>query len=173
MCRFCGCIQMTLGSSVCGRNCRLRRSASFWCCCAQLGRLMVVVPNAALRDKITGKLATLGKLVECGCVPPTFRPPVVAKLRHRPKLAQEVEEIFRRANVVVANMNDCASLDLGDKDGAIKARDQEPSCRPTTLRRAACEYRRSARSNQTQGLPARRKTPTPRPWSAYSRSAAR
>ena len=36
--------------------------------CAQLRRVMVVVPNAALRDQIAEKFITLGKLPECGCV---------------------------------------------------------------------------------------------------------
>jgi superfamily II DNA or RNA helicase len=72
--------------------------------CAQLRRVMVVVPNSALRDQIAEKFLTLGKLAECGCIPPDLHPPVVARLRHRPKSVEEVDEIFRRANVVVATM---------------------------------------------------------------------
>jgi hypothetical protein len=72
--------------------------------CAQLRRVMVVVPNSALRDQIAQKFMTLGKLAECGCIPPDLHPPVVARLRHRPKSPKEVEDIFWRANVVVANM---------------------------------------------------------------------
>ncbi len=72
---------------------------------AQLGRLMVVVPNSALRDQITEKFVTLGRLVECGCVPATVRPPVVATLRHRPRSVDEVDQIFGRANVIVAGMS--------------------------------------------------------------------
>ncbi len=72
--------------------------------CAQLHRVMVVVPNSALRDQIAQKFLTLGKLAECGCIPADLHPPVVARLRHRPKSAEEVEAIFRRANVVVATM---------------------------------------------------------------------
>ncbi len=73
--------------------------------CVRLRRLMVVVPNSALRDQITEKFLTLGKLAECGCVPPDVHPPVVATLRHRPSSIGEVDDIFRRANVVVATMN--------------------------------------------------------------------
>jgi superfamily II DNA or RNA helicase len=73
--------------------------------CVQLRRLIVVVPNAALRDQIAEKFFTLGKLVECGCMPPDVRPPVVATLRHRPVTPTEVDDIFRRANVIVATMN--------------------------------------------------------------------
>jgi superfamily II DNA or RNA helicase len=72
--------------------------------CAQLRRVMVVVPNAALRNQIAEKFITLGKLAECGCVRQDIRPPVVAKLRKRPKSAKEVDNIFRRANVVIATM---------------------------------------------------------------------
>lgn len=72
---------------------------------AQLPRLMVVVPNAALRDQIAGKFADLGALPPGGCVPPGIRPPIVATLKHRPKSVDEVDAIFRRANVVVAGMN--------------------------------------------------------------------
>jgi len=73
--------------------------------CVQLPRLMVVVPNSALRDQIAEKFFTLGKLVECGCMPPDVRPPVVATLRHRPASPSEVDDIFRRANVIVATMS--------------------------------------------------------------------
>lgn len=73
--------------------------------CACLRRVMVVVPNAALRDQIAQKFLTLGKLAECGCIPPDLRTPVVARLRHRPKSVEEVDAIFRRANVVVSTMS--------------------------------------------------------------------
>lgn len=73
--------------------------------CARLQRLMIVVPNKPLRDQIAGKFLTLGKLIECGCLPEDVRPPVVATLRRRPSSAQEVNDIFRRANVIVATMN--------------------------------------------------------------------
>jgi superfamily II DNA or RNA helicase len=72
--------------------------------CAQLRRVMVVVPNAALRDQIAEKFIALGKLAECGCVPADIRPPVVARLRKRLKSAKEVDDVFRRANVIVSTM---------------------------------------------------------------------
>lgn len=72
--------------------------------CAQLRRVMVVVPNSALRDQIAEKFLSLGKLSECGCIPPDLHPPVVARLRHRPKSPEEVEELFRRANVIVSTI---------------------------------------------------------------------
>lgn len=73
--------------------------------CARLQRLMVVVPNAALREQIADKFLTLGKLMECGCMPADARPPVVVTLEHRPTSAQEVDDIFRRGNVIVTTMN--------------------------------------------------------------------
>lgn len=72
--------------------------------CARLPRLMVVVPNTALRDQIFEKFVTLGKLAECGCVPDTVRLPAVLKLEHRPSTPEEVDDLFSRANVIVANM---------------------------------------------------------------------
>jgi len=72
--------------------------------CARLRRVMVVVPNSALRDQIAEKFLSLGKLAECGCIPPDLHPPVVARLRHRPKTVEEVDAIFRRANVIVSTM---------------------------------------------------------------------
>jgi superfamily II DNA or RNA helicase len=72
--------------------------------CARLRRVMVVVPNSALRDQIAQKFLMLGKLAECGCIPPDLHPPVVAQLRHRPKTVEEVDAIFRRANVIVSTM---------------------------------------------------------------------
>jgi len=72
--------------------------------CARLQRVMVVVPNAALRDQIAQKFLTLGKLAECGCIPPDLHTPVVARLRHRPKSVEEVDAIFRCTNIVVSTM---------------------------------------------------------------------
>jgi hypothetical protein len=72
---------------------------------AQLRKLLVVVPNSALRDQLVDKFATLGKLVECGCVPASIRTPVVVTLKHLPKTVEEVDEVFGRANVIVANMS--------------------------------------------------------------------
>lgn len=73
--------------------------------CAQLQRLMIVVPNAALRDQTVSKFITLGKLIECGCVPENIHPPVVVTLKHRPSSVQEVDDIFLRGNVIVTTMN--------------------------------------------------------------------
>lgn len=72
--------------------------------CARLQRVMVVVPNAALRDQIARKFLTLGKLAECGCIPTDLHTPVVARLRHRPKSIEEVDAVFRRTNVIVSTM---------------------------------------------------------------------
>ena len=72
--------------------------------CAQLRRVMVVVPNSALRDQIAEKFITLGKLAECGCIPAATQPPIVARLRKRPKSVGEVDAVFRRANVIVSTM---------------------------------------------------------------------
>jgi superfamily II DNA or RNA helicase len=72
--------------------------------CVRLRRVMVVVPNSALRDQIAQKFLTLGKLAECECIPPDLHTPVVARLRHRPKSVEEVDAIFRRANVIVSTM---------------------------------------------------------------------
>jgi len=51
------------------------------------------------------KFATLGALPAGKCVPAHIRPPIVATLRHRPRSVEEVDAIFRRANVVVAGMS--------------------------------------------------------------------
>jgi superfamily II DNA or RNA helicase len=72
---------------------------------AQIRRLLVVVPNSALRDQIAEKFSTLGALPAGECVPAHIRPPIVATLRHRPRSVEEVDAIFRRANVIVAGMS--------------------------------------------------------------------
>ena len=72
--------------------------------CARLPRLMVVVPTNALREQISEKFLTLGVLQACGCLQMGTQLPVVASLQHRPESTQEVEEIFRRANVIVSTM---------------------------------------------------------------------
>lgn len=68
---------------------------------ARLDRLLVIVPNDNLRTQISSKFMELGVLRACGCLGDQARLPAVAILRHRPKT---VEEVFLRANVIVATM---------------------------------------------------------------------
>ena len=72
--------------------------------CAMLPRLLVVVPNSALRDQIADKFLTLGVLEACGCLLPGAQLPVVASLQHRPQSPADVADIFLRANVIVTTM---------------------------------------------------------------------
>ena len=67
-------------------------------------RLMVVVPNAALRDQIAQKFATLGVLKSAEALDENAELPVVATLDRRPTSVEEVDDIFGRANVIVATM---------------------------------------------------------------------
>ena len=70
----------------------------------EVERLMVVVPNAALRDQIAEKFMTLGILKAAGVLDESAELPVVATLERRPTSAEEVDEIFERANVIVTTM---------------------------------------------------------------------
>lgn len=70
----------------------------------QIPRLLVVVPNAALRDQIAEKFETLGILKAAGALSASAELPVVARLQGRPTTIGEVDDIFRRANVVVTTM---------------------------------------------------------------------
>ena len=67
-------------------------------------RLLVVVPNAALRDQIADKFKTLGVLKAAGALGESAETPVVAVLEGRPASPKEVADIFRRANVIVTTM---------------------------------------------------------------------
>lgn len=67
-------------------------------------RLLVVVPNAALRDQIAEKFETLGILKKASVLAPEAELPVVARLERRPTSPDEVQEIFLRANVIVTTM---------------------------------------------------------------------
>ncbi|SEH12689.1 Superfamily II DNA or RNA helicase [Sphingopyxis sp. YR583] len=67
-------------------------------------RLMIVVPNANLRDQIADKFLGFGILHDAGVLAPTAETPMVAVLDGRPKSPDEVSEIFGRANVIVTTM---------------------------------------------------------------------
>ena len=68
-------------------------------------RLLIVVPNDALRTQISDKFLSLGILPTCGCLPEFIERPVVATLTRRPKSVEELDQIFHAANVVVTTMN--------------------------------------------------------------------
>ena len=70
----------------------------------KIERLMVVVPNAALRDQIASKFASLGILKKAKVLAQSAETPVVAILEGRPTSADEVIDIFSRANVIVTTM---------------------------------------------------------------------
>lgn len=67
-------------------------------------RLMVVVPNAPLRDQIAEKFLSFGVLKAAGVLAASAETPVVAVLEGRPSSAEEVTQIFGRANVIVTTM---------------------------------------------------------------------
>lgn len=71
---------------------------------SDIERLLVVVPNSALRDQIAEKFLTLGVLKTAGALDQSADLPVVATLDRRPKTADEVSEVFERSNVVVTTM---------------------------------------------------------------------
>ena len=66
--------------------------------------LLVVVPTDALRSQTSRKFATLGELKRIGCLSERACLPIVAVLRRCPKSEQEIDELFGRAQVVVATM---------------------------------------------------------------------
>ena len=72
---------------------------------AAIKRLMVVVPTDALRTQIADNFSELNDLKLSKCLPLDTPMPIVARLNHIPKNVDEVDEIFLRANVVIATMN--------------------------------------------------------------------
>lgn len=71
----------------------------------RLERLLVVVPNAALRDQIAAKFITLGLLKKLGVLGPSSLYPIVGLLEHRLQTPEEVDAYFGCCNVVVSTMN--------------------------------------------------------------------
>lgn len=71
---------------------------------AQPNRLLVVVPTDALREQVAAKFAGFGLLQRFGVVGPLAAYPVVGMLRRRPRMLEEVSDIFNRCNVVVTTM---------------------------------------------------------------------
>lgn len=67
-------------------------------------RLLVVVPNDALRDQIARKFETFGVLQRQRCISTCALNPVVMRLSHIPSNVEEVDRIFGSANVVVVTM---------------------------------------------------------------------
>ncbi len=65
-------------------------------------KTLVIVPSDALRTQIAAKFVTLGILPAAGVVTGEFLAPVVATLKSGLATAAECEELFSRANVIVA-----------------------------------------------------------------------
>lgn len=71
----------------------------------RLERLLVVVPNDALRTQLGEKFLTLGLLHTLGTLGPQAQFPVVCRLKKRPKTPEQVDELFLPSNVVVTTMD--------------------------------------------------------------------
>jgi superfamily II DNA or RNA helicase len=82
----------------------------------RLPRLLVVVPNVALRDQVSGKFLTLGVLRDQDVIGPGALLPVVGVLEHRPESPAEVDDFFDRCNVVVTNMQVVGGCDDAVQD---------------------------------------------------------
>ena len=72
-------------------------------CCPE--RLLVIVPTDALRTQISNKFITLGLLKKLKVIPNAVYYPIVGILSHRPKSENEVDDFFKRCNVIVSTMN--------------------------------------------------------------------
>ncbi|MER9191227.1 DEAD/DEAH box helicase [Mesorhizobium australicum] len=71
----------------------------------RISRLMVVVPTDALRDQIAGKFETMGVLQDQLCLSARIEYPMVLRLEHIPRTADDVTAMFSCANVVVTTMS--------------------------------------------------------------------
>ena len=72
---------------------------------AQCGRILVIVPTDALRTQIAEKFLTLGVLKKFDVVSAAALFPVVGTLKHKPKDFKEVDEFFKKCNVIVTTSN--------------------------------------------------------------------
>ncbi|MDD5415922.1 MAG: DEAD/DEAH box helicase family protein [Candidatus Daviesbacteria bacterium] len=70
----------------------------------RIERLLVVVPNDALRTQIANKFINLGLLKSLGIVGKEAAYPVVGILEHKLRSVSEVEHFFKSCNVIVATM---------------------------------------------------------------------
>jgi len=70
-------------------------------------KLLVVVPTDALRTQLTDKFLTLGilKAPACAVLGPDAKYPIVCTLQHLPRTAEDVDEIFGHAHVIVTTSN--------------------------------------------------------------------
>lgn len=71
----------------------------------RLERLLVVVPNDALRTQLADKFLTLGLLETLGTLGAGVHFPIVGRLMKRPKTPEQVDELFIPCNVVVTTMD--------------------------------------------------------------------
>lgn len=72
---------------------------------SQCQRLLVIVPTDPLRDQTAMKFIKLGVLKDFGVVGLKASYPIVGILKHRPKSASEVDNLFQVCNVVVTTMS--------------------------------------------------------------------
>jgi len=75
-----------------------------------VGKLLIIVPSDQLRSQIADKFVGLGVLKAFGLLAESAHFPIVAVLKHAPLTSSEVDEIFGRAQVIVATMQSLSRL---------------------------------------------------------------
>ncbi len=81
-------------------------------------KLLVVVPTDILRTQLADKFLTLGilKAPDCTILRPCAKYPIVCTLQHIPRTAEEVDDIFRRSQVIVTTSNIAGQCDRAVQD---------------------------------------------------------
>lgn len=70
----------------------------------QCKKILVTVPSDALRDQISGKFVTLGKLRELGIVAPDCKNPYVAVINSGMDDVNDWQQVLNHSNVIVTTM---------------------------------------------------------------------
>ena len=81
-------------------------------------KLLVVVPTDTLRTQLADKFLTLGilKAPACAVLRPAAKYPIVCTLKHIPRTAEEVDDIFGHSQVIVTTSSIAGQCDRAVQD---------------------------------------------------------
>lgn len=67
--------------------------------------ILIIVPSKSLRNQLTKKIASLGIFKELGLVNKSVKTPIIGKIEHIIETVEDVEELFKTCNILIATMN--------------------------------------------------------------------
>jgi superfamily II DNA or RNA helicase len=82
----------------------------------QCNNILIIVPSSGLRTQIAEKISCLGIFKELELVEKSVKKPIIGKIEHIIQTIEDVEELYKTCNILIATMNVVNRIDAKIKE---------------------------------------------------------